>query len=191
MFRELEDEKVIPRGWRLATVADVTEHQQDSRDAVQGKWSICRLADGTIYGSGYGYKVESGKFTAGHKLLIRGKSCTDDSQCPSDTPECRNGYCGSRYGKIEKRHCFARYNSVYYNTVKEAQAACNSDPGCQAVNVGGCEEIKHPIHLCRIGSTYFSSTRSCVYEKVVDCNDDSQCPSDKPKCNRYGYCRWV
>jgi len=71
MFRMVDIEETIPVGWRLATVADVTEHQQTARFAISGPWSICRLVDGKIAGSGYQYEVQPGNFSGfGDKLLI-------------------------------------------------------------------------------------------------------------------------
>ena len=70
----VDTEAIIPIGWRLATVADVTEHQHTARYAIKLPWSICLLFDGKIAGSGYQYEIKPGKFSGlGDKLLIRGK----------------------------------------------------------------------------------------------------------------------
>ena len=62
MFLTVSSKETFPIGWTLATVNDVTLHQQESRDAITNEWSAYMLSDGKISGSGDNYKVQSGDF---------------------------------------------------------------------------------------------------------------------------------
>ena len=92
MFQTVAIEETIPIGWSLATVNDVTLHQQESRDAITSEWSDYMLSDGKIKGSGNNYEVESGDFPGlGYKLLIRGKTPHRETYrlaCNSIVHEC-------------------------------------------------------------------------------------------------------
>jgi len=89
-------------------------------------------------------------------------SVESTSNDPTDLYVKGDGY---KYTKIEYKRCNPIYNS--YNTVVEAQAACNLDPGCEAVYDYGCNESSDDVYLCPIGSYYGSSIDSCIYEKVA------------------------
>ena len=62
--------EAIPCGWRLASIQDVTKHEEDAKNAISLEWGICTLADGRIKGPGYDFAVERGSFfDLGHKLV--------------------------------------------------------------------------------------------------------------------------
>ena len=69
-FQMLERAEAIPNGWRLATIHDVLQHEEEAHSAIYLEWGICTLADGKISGSGYQFKIEQGSFfDLGHKLV--------------------------------------------------------------------------------------------------------------------------
>ena len=70
----LSIEENFPEEYRLATVDDVRELEDEARAAVQQEvWGIVKLKDGKIDGPGYGCNVESGSFTDfTHKLVVTG-----------------------------------------------------------------------------------------------------------------------
>ena len=68
-FRMLAREEEIQNGWRLASLNDVTKHEEEAREAINIEWGICTLVDGQIKGPGYKFEVEKGSFfDLGHKL---------------------------------------------------------------------------------------------------------------------------
>ena len=70
----LDQGEIIPSGWSLASIQDVTEHQEEAHKAIRimnMDWAICTLVDGKISGPGYNFVVEKGSFfDLGHKLII-------------------------------------------------------------------------------------------------------------------------
>ena len=71
--------------------------------------------------------------------------------------------CSGNYCKMEKKHCSGdHYGS--YNSVDDAKAACSVDSNCQSVYHSGCS-TSGTVFLCLIGSSYSTSTSSCIYEK--------------------------
>ena len=74
----LGQEEIIPSGWSLASIQDVTEHQKKARNAIRimgMEWAVCTLVDGKISGPGYNFVVEKGSFfDLGHKLIMNKQS---------------------------------------------------------------------------------------------------------------------
>ena len=69
-FQMLERAEAIPNGYRLASIHDVLQHEEEAHSAIYLEWGICTLADGRISGSGYQFKIEQGSFfDLGHKLI--------------------------------------------------------------------------------------------------------------------------
>ena len=70
--------EIIPSGWSLASIQDVTEHQEEAHKAIRITnidSAICTLVDGKIGGPRYNFGVEKGSFfDLGHKLIINKES---------------------------------------------------------------------------------------------------------------------
>jgi len=97
------------------------------------------------------------------------KDLTKEADCCSETVKTRcPDLCeidsGNKYTKIEDKFCNNQYNS--YNSVIEAQVACNLDHLCQAVYDQGCDESPGDVILCQKGSHYYYDSTSCIYEKA-------------------------
>ena len=66
----LTREEEIPNGWRLASLHDVSKHEEEAHEAFTEEWGRCTLVDGQIKGPGYKFEIETGSFfDLGHKLV--------------------------------------------------------------------------------------------------------------------------
>ena len=77
---------------------------------------------------------------------------------------------GQIYNKLEKKHC-SPYKYGSYHSVDDAKAACSVDANCQAIYDQACGGVwdgygSADVYLCSIGSSYASSSSSCIYEKL-------------------------
>ena len=68
------------------------------------------------------------------------------------------------YTQLALKHCNdVKYNT--YNTQLAAKEACTLDSNCAGVYDNGCDEGAGDVYLCPVGTTYASSSSSCILEK--------------------------
>ena len=73
-FEVVEIDETIADDWRLATMSDVEKDLLTARYTLlsENEWVICKLEDGSMKGSGFGFKLDK-YYNKGwkYKLIIK------------------------------------------------------------------------------------------------------------------------
>ena len=69
------------------------------------------------------------------------------------------------YEKLERKECYS-YDIVSIDSIESGMERCSDDSGCKGILKLDCNATSSLIQLCYAGDSYFSSSYTCVYDKI-------------------------